>query len=356
MQARQTHIDALKCIGSQLIVLHHFSAYGPLADAAHRLAPGLSAWLYDYARMAVQIFLVLGGYLALQGLRPAMRGGTAALGRALGLRYLRLALPLIGALALTVATAALARQWLQADFVPAAPGWGQALAHALLLQDVVDAEALSAGVWYVAIDLQLYALLALLLWLGQRGSRPAPALWLVASLMLASLLIFNREAHWDDWGLYFFGSYALGALAGWAARSSHPARWLGVLAMLGLLALWLDWRTRIALALGVALLLGLMQWQGRTPRLPQAVEALGRTSYALFLVHFAVLMLVNALHARLGLQHAMAVPLMLALGWAGSVALAFVFERWIEAPLGRWIGLRFSSKRRVASSSAAAAR
>ena len=342
MQGRQTHIDALKCIAAQLIVLHHFSAYGPLADTLHRLAPTLSAWFYDYARMAVQIFLVLGGYLALQSLRPAMRGDAAALGRTLGLRYLRLALPLMAALVLTVVAAALARVWLQADFIPTAPEWGQALAHTLLLQDVVDAEALSAGIWYVAIDLQLYALLAGLLWLGQRGSRPAPALWLVASLMLASLLLFNRQAHWDDWGLYFFGSYALGALACWAARSRHAARWLGLLAALGLLALWLDWRTRIALALGVALLLGLMQWQQRPlhraeKRQQTMVQALGRMSYALFLVHFAVLMLVNALFTQLGLQDPLAVLLMLALGWASSLTLAWVFERRIETPLNRWI-------------------
>lgn len=342
MGSRQTHIDAFKCIGSQFIVLHHFSAYGPLADAAHRLAPALAGWFYDYARMAVQIFLVLGGYLALQGLLPAMQRDAGALGRTVLQRYLRLALPLLAALGLTVLAALLARQWLQADFIPALPAWGQTLAHALLLQDVVDAEALSAGVWYVAIDLQLYALLALLLWLGQRGAGPAPALWLVAGLMLASLLYFNRDARWDDWGLYFFGSYALGALAAWATRSPQPLRWLGALAGLGLLALLVDWRARIALALGVALLLGLAQLQGgrkalltTSPGVQRMVQALGRTSYALFLVHFAVLMLVNALLVQLGWQHPLAVALMLALGWAGCMTLAFTFERRIEAPLQR---------------------
>lgn len=337
MHARQTHIDALKCIGSQLIVLHHFSAYGPLSEALHRLSPALAGWLYDYARMAVQIFLVLGGYLAMQALVPAMRRNAAMLARTLLLRYLRLALPLLVALALAVLAALLARQVLAADFVPAAPGWGQALAHALLLQDVVDAEALSAGVWYVAIDLQLYALLALLLWLGQRRGRPAPALWLTAGLMLLSLLVFNRDTRWDDWGLYFFGSYALGALAGWAARSSRAARWLALLAALGLLALSLDWRARIALALGVALLLGLAATTQRElpvpARLQALMETLGRTSYALFLVHFAVLLLVNALYALLAPQSAGVAVLLLGLGWAGSVALAFVFERRIEAPL-----------------------
>ncbi len=344
MQSRQIHIDALKCVGSQLIVLHHFSAYGPLADAAHRLAPALSGWLYDYARMAVQIFLVLGGYLALQGLLPAMRQDVAALGRALLQRYLRLGLPLLVALALTVAAAALARNALQADFIPAAPQWGQALAHVLLLQDVVDAEALSAGIWYVAIDLQLYALLALLLWLGQRGARPAPALWLVAGLMLASLLYFNRQTHWDDWGLYFFGSYALGALAGWAARSRHAARWLGLLAALGVIALWLDWRTRIALALGVALLLGWVQWRGRqtAPGLSTSgtvLQDLGRSSYALFLVHFAVLMLANAAYAQLGRDDPASLAVMAAGYWLACMALAYAFARWIETPLARF---RFS--------------
>lgn len=336
---RQTLVDALKCIGSQLIVLHHFSAYGPLSDALHHLTPALAGWLYDDARMAVQIFLVLGGYLAMQALVPAMRRDAATLGRTLLLRYLRLALPLLAALALAVLAALLARQVLAADFIPAAPGWGQALAHTLLLQDVVDAEALSAGVWYVAIDLQLYALLALLLWLGQRGGRPAPALWLTAGLMLLSLLVFNRDARWDDWGLYFFGSYALGALAGWAARSSRTAHWLTLLAVLGLLALGLDWRTRIALALGVALLLGLAAATRRELQLParlhRAIATLGRTSYALFLVHFAVLLLVNALYALLASQDTGLAVLLLGLGWAGSMALALVFERRIEAPLNR---------------------
>lgn len=342
MQTRQTHIDALKCIGSQLIVLHHFSAYGPVADAAALAAPALMGWLYDYARMAVQIFLVLGGYLAMQGLLPAMRGDTAQLGRAVLLRYLRLALPFCVAILLAVASAAVARHWLHADFIPAPPGWGQALAHLFLLHDVVDAEALSAGVWYVAIDLQLYALLALLLWLGQRGARPATALWLVAGLMLASLLHFNRDAGWDDWAPYFFGSYALGALAWWAARSPHALRWLGLLAALGVLALLLDWRTRIALALGVALLLIALHWRGPAVHtLPAAfarpLHALGRMSYALFLVHFPVLMLGNALYARLGGSQPGEAVVALVLSVLASVALAFVFERRIEAPLGRWI-------------------
>ncbi|MCU0990849.1 MAG: hypothetical protein MUE63_15085 [Xanthomonadales bacterium] len=46
---RMPLIDALKAIGSQLIVLHHLAAYGPLANAAQLLVPGTIGWFYDYA-------------------------------------------------------------------------------------------------------------------------------------------------------------------------------------------------------------------------------------------------------------------------------------------------------------------
>lgn len=340
MPQRQTHIDALKLVGSQLIVLHHFAAYGPLAEAMSQAAPRLSGWFYDYARMAVQLFLVIGGFLAVQGLASVTQRGAADVARALGRRYLRLVLPFMAALLLAMVCAALARQWLQAEFIPAAPSWHQLLAHAMLLHGVLGVEALSAGVWYVAIDFQLYALLALLLWLGHRSARAKVAQLLVAGMMTASLFLFNRDAGLDNWALYFFGAYGLGAAAHWAARSRRPVLWLGGLALLTLLALALDFRTRIALALGVALLLGLAQWRGISGQswphwLARPVQALGQSSYALFLIHFPLLLLGNALFARLGGDGAAAGSALLLVSWAASVLLALGFARWVEAPLAR---------------------
>lgn len=342
MHARQPHLDAFKVLAAQLIVLHHIATYGPLAEAANTLAPALGAWLYDYARMAVQVFLVLGGYLGVQSLQQTVRDDAASLARTALHRYLRLALPFMAAMALAVACSALARAWLQSAFIPAAPSWGQALAHGLLLHGVLGTEALSAGVWYVAIDFQLYALLALLLWLGRQGGAPVRVQLLVVGLMLASLLHFNRDAGWDNWALYFFGSYALGAAAWWAARARQPGLWLALLAMVGVLALALEFRTRIALALGVALLLGLAQWQDRrggtwvSPRLAQPLQSLGRSSYALFLVHFPVLLLGNALYARYGTGRDAGALAALAGCWLASMGLAYAFERWVETPLTRW--------------------
>ncbi len=339
---RQPAIDALKVVGSQAIVLHHLAAYGPVADNLYLSAPVPMGWLYDYGRMAVQVFLVLGGYLAAQSLVPAMAGDAAVLWRTLWRRYLRLVPPFLAALLLSLGAAALARPWLTDDFVPGTPTAQQLLAHAMLLHDVVGMEALSAGVWYVAIDFQLHALLALLLWLGQRGHHVGPAMALVLLATAASLLLWNRNPGLDDWSIYFFGAYGLGVAARWAGQWGRPQRhalWVVGMALLGLLALAVEFRTRIALALGVALWLVLVQRPALALACPlwleRGLEALGRSSYALFLVHFPVLLLGNALFQAMA-WHSPAAGMATFTGvWATSLGLAWAFERWVEAPLGR---------------------
>lgn len=346
--ARQTGIDALKVLASQTIVLHHLAAYGPVSDAVRLAAPGLVDWLYGYGRMAVQVFLVLGGYLAVHSLLPSMAGGASALGLSLWRRYLRLAPPFVAALALAMAAAAVSRPWLSADLVPEHPSLDEWLAHALLLQEVMGVEALSAGIWYVAIDFQLHALLALLLWLGQRSGHARPAQVLVLLAAAGSLLWWNRAPGLDDWSVYFFGAYGLGVMARWSVDRPQALTgrvWLVALAVLGALALWLEFRHRIALALAVALWLATTQRGGHvggpTAHRPRWLEAplhtLGRSSYALFLVHFPVLLLGNALFAALRLNGAAAGVVLFVAVWGLSVLLGWAFERWVEAPLGRWV-------------------
>ena len=338
---RQILVDVLKLVAAQLVVLHHFASYGPLAQVLDKALPALSDWLFHDARMAVQIFLVLGGYLAVRSFSRAAHAGQRSPWRAILLRYGRLVLPLLAALLLAVASAALARQGLDDDFIPGAPNWAQLLSHVVLFQDLLGYDALSAGVWYVAIDFQLFAITTLLLWQG-RNPRQTQALLL--GLMLASLYFFNLDDDWSNSALYFFGAYGLGAAAFWAGNSRHALRYLSALAAVGLMALALDFRERIGLALAVALLLGWWQWRQTTSTsrrvdwpawLVQRVSLLGKTSYALFLVHFSVLMLGNALFVYLGLNSAGAALLVLLASWAACLGLAVVFEHWVEAPLAR---------------------
>ncbi len=324
-------IDGFKAIASHLIVLHHLAAYGPLALAAHEIAPNIINWLYGYGRIAVQVFLVLGGFLAARSLSPD--GGALGVSP-LGLiwkRYRRLALPNIAAICLAIACSALAGCWMNDESIQASATFNQWLAHVFLLQDLLGYESLSAGIWYVAIDFQSFSLMALLLWLGR--VRPVAPM-LVLSIGLCSLFWFNRDAVWDNWALYFFGSYGLGAAAWWASDRKQASAWLGVMAAVAGTALIVDFRLRIAVALAVALVLGFSRRSGLLEhyRNTGVLAFLGRISYSVFLVHFPISLIVNALFVRFGLLAPVAALFGMLASWAASIAAAALFYRWIENP------------------------
>jgi peptidoglycan/LPS O-acetylase OafA/YrhL len=335
--------DALKAVAAQLIVLHHLAFYGPVADAAMELAPTLISWFAHQARLAVQVFLVVGGFLAARKLAPRGVLIPASPPALVWRRYLKLAVPYVAALVLSFVCAALARLLMSDDSIPAAPTVPQFIAHVLLLQDILGFEALSAGIWYVAIDFQLFILLLSGLWMTrQLGAgfkvKTTFSLLLVASIGIASLFHFNRNAAWDPWALYFFASYSLGVLAYWASERGRSPAWLGLMAAVVALALLADFRSRIAVALAVAMVLG---WARRTgfleswPKL-RPIVFLGRISYSVFLVHFPVCLVVNALFNRLAPGNpAMGVIGML-LAWATSNAAGALFFRHVEAPVVAW--------------------
>ncbi|MVT36874.1 acyltransferase family protein [Acidovorax citrulli] len=250
--SRNTLIDSVKGIACATIVAHHLAFYGPMSEVAQPLMPGLIAWLADYGRMAVQVFLVLGGYLAAG--RLAAAGGPRWNGTApeIGRRFVRLAVPYAVALVLAVLAAAAVRPWLKHPSVPAEPSLPQLLANALMLQDIAGQEALSAGVWYVAIDFQLFVLSALLVAAARHGARVLPvrargctqpaARVAVAAATALSLWELNRHPSLDAWAVYFFGAYGLGMMARWAVAAPRGSRAAG--AWLVLIGLWARWRWR----------------------------------------------------------------------------------------------------------------
>lgn len=354
---RLPHIDLLKAVAAQVIVLHHLVSYGPIARTAHEALPQLAGLMHEYGRMAVQVFLVVAGYLGARGLSP--RGGALQAGvpRLLWRRYLRLVLPFLAALALTLGVCGLiASSW--PEMVPADIGVGQLLSHALLLHDVLGYEALTAGAWYVAIDLQLFALLVGLLWLARRGWRHPGRLvagpLLVAGVALASAFAFNRDAALDPYALYFFAAYGLGALVHWLGLWRHGRAGLALLALAIGAALLLDWRDRLALALATALWLAWAEARRTAGRaaLPEswapALAAWATPSYALFLLHFPVLLLTNALLANVAGPTPALGLLLLVVTWALANWLALPFHRWIEAPAARFDPLAWLPRLRTA--------
>lgn len=346
LRQRLPLVDAFKAVASQLIVLHHLAFYGPLSDGAYLLAPDLVAWFSQDARMAVQVFLVVAGFLAARSLAPEAVLVSANPLAQLWQRYVRVALPYIAALLVAIVCTKVAGHWMQHDSLPDPPTVKQFVSHVLLLQGVLDVASLSAGVWYVAIDFQLFALLLLLLWIARRGPNAASLrqrrltralVWLVG---LASLFYFNRDADWDDWAVYFFGAYGLGALAYWFSQLSslHARRWrMWGLVLLTLLALAFDFRTRIALALAVALVLAWSLrkgWLYTWPRNP-VLAYLGKISYSVFLLNFPVALVVNAWFTRYGSANAWVQTAGVLVAWLACNLAGAAFYHLVEQKLSR---------------------
>lgn len=349
-------IDALKGLACVMIVWHHLAFYGPMSDVVHPFAPALMGWLYDYGRMAVQVFLVVSGFLAAASLAPQGVAVFDSPGRLVLRRYWRLAKPYLVALAVSVLVAALVRPWFAHTSVSAAPTLLQLLAHVFLLQDVLGQEALSAGVWYVAIDFQLYAAAVLIFAFARRfqlqqgesgGATHATSasatvsaplgVSLILLLALASLLFFNRLPAFDITALYFCGSYALGMLAFWAFSNLGARRgfWLATMAVMGGLALALDFRGRLVVALvtafGLVWLSGLQPtaWLVRLLQQRRLVQ-LGRISYSVFLIHFPVCLLVNAVFGYFWPTQLLANVAGLLLAFTLSLLAGSALYRWVE--------------------------
>jgi len=338
---RLPFVDAARAVAAQLIVLHHLAWYGPLGDTVRPLAPALVDWLTYDARRAVQVFLVIGGFIAAMALAPTGRPGLHRPLATIGRRWLRLAPPYLCAVLVALLAGAIARTLLQHESVPTPATATQVLANLLMLQDVLGIEALSAGAWYVAIDLQLYAGFVLLLWAagaagGARGAA-VRAIGATALLGAAGLFVWGRDDSLEAWAPHFVGAFALGAVAWWAGDPQRAPTGLLALAAVGAAALALEWRDREAVAVAAALVLCAARRTGLLARWPggAAFARLGEISYSVFVIHYSVCLVANALASSLAPGRPWIHLGALVAAWLASNLAGALLYRWVEAPVRR---------------------
>jgi peptidoglycan/LPS O-acetylase OafA/YrhL len=353
-------LDAMKGLGCLAIVFHHLAVYGPMSDVVRSAFPAVIDGLEIYARLAVQMFFVLAGFLVAAQLAPEGQPSASSTASPLALilkRYRRLVTPFVFAIASAILITAIVRPWFVHDSLSAPPGLAQLLAHALFLHDLTGVEALSAGVWYVAIDFQLFILTVLL---TAVSARVAPSWrWMFPCLMIAlaaaSLWIINRHRQYEDYAPYFFGAYALGMLAYWSTRRTFGSVFLLTIAALGSVALWLQYRNPIVVALATSIIVaiaGQRGWLALWPR-PGLLTWLGQRSYSIFLIHYGFCIGMNALWARLFptgvLINAlgMLIAVIISVG-AGELLYRFVESQpkalgsnWVTAVLGTAVATAF---------------
>jgi peptidoglycan/LPS O-acetylase OafA/YrhL len=343
-------IDLLKVFAALLIILHHLSNYGQMAIDARAVIPGLMNWLFEYGRYAVQIFLVMAGYLAAQSLTRFTNAPLSGqnLLRVIINRYLRLFAPYIAALVFTMLCAWIARFWVNDEFVGEQETLGQFLAHLFFLQGILGLDSISAGAWYIAIDWQLYSVLAILL---VSFSSYQALIWFVSIVAVSSLLYFNRSSQYEAYFIYFIGSYSLGVLA-YLAKNFTDKKIQGLaklmLIAIGLIIVISTWQQvwlRNYLAWFVALLLlvwGNASYPNLTPAnskikilILRSIAWASPRSYCAFLIHFAFILLANTLYIALGLHThesgLMAMGLMLGVIICSAITANYMY-RWVEIP------------------------
>jgi len=343
-------IDLLKVFAAFLIILHHLSSYGQMAVDARAVLPKLMTWLFEYGRYAVQIFLVMAGYLATQSLTriPQEKLSSQHLLHIIINRYLRLFAPYVAALLFTMACAWIARFWVNDEYVGQTETLAQFIAHLFFLQGILGLDSISAGVWYVAIDWQLYSVLAILL---ISFSSYQAVIWLLSIVAVSSLLYFNRSAQYESYFIYFIGAYGLGVLA-YLAKNFEDKKIqrlaqlaLTIIAVLIVISSWQEVWLRNYLAWLVALLL--FVWgnssypkievtsSGVKAKVLEAIAWASPRAYSAFLIHFAFILLANTLYIALGLNThesgMLAIGLMLGVLVCSTIAANYLY-RWIEIP------------------------
>jgi len=346
-------LDVCKGIAACIIVVHHLFEYSPSSHLADQFASHLLYSIYYYGLFVVHLFLVFGGF----GLAIATRDNPISLGKAfstLGSRYLRLAAPYLVMLSFLVAVSfSTLSRGMDPPLIDSF-SWLQLLAHVFFLQDILGLGNLSAGTWYLCIDIQYVALFllmhVLLQAIGKSVKRdfsgPVAMSAILFPLGMLSTWSWSRVLENDIYVFYFLGSLVLGTLVGWTLQGRIPWLVFPAYAFAMAASLAIEFRGRVVVALGSSLILyvGLRFWPKL--RFPPALLWLGKVSYSLFLIHY----LVNGLVLH-GLSHwigsspfrafaAMAVAFM------ASLLAASALYYGVEAPCHRWV--KFNRSKRLA--------
>ncbi len=337
-------LDMCKGIAACIIVVHHLFEYSPSSDLADQFSPYLLNGIYYYGLFVVHLFLVFGGF----SLAMAMPDQPISIRKAfstLGARYARLAAPYLVMLLLlvTVSFSRLSRG-MNPPLIESF-SWWQLLAHLFFLQDILGFGNLSAGTWYLCIDLQYAALFLFIQVLMQSIGRivkqdfsGAVAMsFVLFPLGLVSTWSWSRVLENDIYVFYFLGSLVLGTLVGWTLQGRISWFVFPVYAIAMATSLATEFRGRVLIALGSSLIIymGLRFW----PRLkvPPPLRWLGKVSYSLFLIHYLVNGLVlHGLNPWIDSSPFRAFASMV-VAFLASLLAASALYNWVEAPCHRWV-------------------
>jgi len=329
-------IDFLKTIAVQIIILHHLSNYGPIPLKVHELLPNFIDNIRDYGRYAVQIFLVIGGYLSVRNLPQALK--KQGLLKTIFNRYLRLIPTYVVAIIFTMVCAAIARLVHYEDYIGKPETILQILSHLFFLQNLLGYDSISVGVWYVAIDWQLYIFISCIFFFFKSYRK---ILCILAIIMAASLIYFSKNASFENYFFYFAGAYGLGIIAFLAEGSSHPetknpARiLLFIFSILILSETFFEIYFKNILEIIIALILiwkGKNLYRSETFQWTKICIWFSQRAYCAFLIHFSLLLLGNTIFHYFHFESPVIAMILMIVIWLLSWVFAHILYIFVEFP------------------------
>jgi peptidoglycan/LPS O-acetylase OafA/YrhL len=363
--ARLHGLDGLRAVACLAVLADHIEQYAEWMSWPHAYGPTLQAM----GRQGVELFFVLSGYL----ITYRMLSERRALGRtSIPAFYVRRALRIWPLYYLVVFVAFAVVPWLMHHvagpyvrdawswYLDGIPGDGRLTLYLVLLPHLAYFTAppvlCAAHLWSIGVEEQFYLVWPWLMRLA--GRRP---LAMFTGVVLVCFAINELAFPWGDrirpWvgdeGLEHLRMYAdhahmeamaIGAFVGWAAvherrllerlAADSAARVLGYLAIPFGCYFYAEWHTEIGPALIYAFALATLSHGPPSRGLEWApIAALGRRSYAVYLVHPFALFLTAIAFERAGLLASAWAPWPFRVaGAALALALAEAAHRLVEVP------------------------
>jgi peptidoglycan/LPS O-acetylase OafA/YrhL len=374
---RFTFVDALRGLGALSITCYHVHRYRPLEIPVDHFLSNAVQSAVQHGWAAVQMFWVIAGFVLAYSLRKT-KIEAASFGNFSLRRVLRLGIPYWTAILAVAAIDFLTKPHLYRPDQPLVDDpitLARLAANLGFLQDVFDLGNITAGTWFVCVDLQFGLLFGLMLGFVQLltpacSAEPNPGKTNAAVLLLAFMPLGLAAMFWlnfqqgvlDSWAIYFFHMPLLGAMAFWALEGRIPrvAFWGYAAAMaVGVAMRWHDavlvWQAaRLqtpaaamkygkALELTVALTTGVVIYVvGRRGHLNdwltwRPLQYLGRVSYSLYLTHYLTSWIVVSLGYYWTRDNAAAAACWMVASVLVSIGVAGIFYRYVEAPSVRFV-------------------
>ncbi len=333
-----TLVDGLRAVAALVVVLPH--AWVLFRDVAAR--PGAASDAVQFLRvwgpLGVQVFFVLSGFVIAYSLRGT-RMTAGAFARFVARRSVRLDPPYWVALGVCCCVL-----WLGGHVAgdgSALPTARQVAVHVAYLQQFAGCnEAVNHTYWTLCIEVQLYLAFAAAVGLLQAAGAPYRTVLTGAFVAaLAYPLGWSVPAWVAVRGLFLPHAYGFlaGAVAWWAVEGTVPWRTAAALAGLAAVAAVRHGDVVVWVVVGTATLLAVAGRRGELARWlnHRPLQALGRSSYGLYLLHNPVIWVAVMVQHRLGWTGPPRELLLLGGVGVGSVAAAAALHVTVEGPAVR---------------------